>query len=166
MEDKNKLNKNQNKNQNKNKKEDKGLTEKVDELEAQLKHALADYHNLTKRIEQRQQNWRDRVAARLIDKILDVYDDLDRAKKELKDKGLTMAVDQLWSTLTSEGVEKINPQGDEFDADRMDCVKMVDGAKNEVVDVTQTGYLLNNQVIRPAKVTVGKGKKKEEKENG
>jgi len=147
MEDKNKLNKNQNK-------------------KAQLKHALADYHNLTKRIEQRQQNWRDRVAARLIDKILDVYDDLDRAKKELKDKGLTMAVDQLWSTLTSEGVEKINPQGDEFDADRMDCVKMVDGAKNEVVDVTQTGYLLNNQVIRPAKVTVGKGKKKEEKENG
>ncbi len=138
------------------------LGEKVDQLEAQLKHALADYHNLSRRIEEKQHTWRDRVAARVIDKMVDVYDDFIRAERELKDKGLTMAVDQFWSILSSEGVEKIEPEGQEFDADRMDCVKMVDGPKNKVVNVTQIGYLLNNEVIRPAKVTVGKGEKENE----
>lgn len=166
MADKNKTAKGQTPKAKDENKDNNQLTKRVDELEAQLKHALADYHNLCKRIESRQQTWRDRAAARIIDKILDVYDDFTRAEKELADDGLTMAVNQLWSILTSEGVEKIDPEGEEFDADRMDCVKMVNGPKNQVIDVTQTGYLLNNQVIRPAKVTVGQGKKKEEKENG
>lgn len=146
-------------------KKNEELSKKVDELEIQLKRALADYHNLSKRIEQKQSSWRDRVAARLIDKMLDVYEDFVRAKKELKDKGLSMAVDQFWSILTSEGVEEIEPEGEEFDADRMDCVKMVDGSKNQVVKVIQTGYLLNGEVIRPAKVTVGKGEVKEKENN-
>lgn len=141
----------------KSKKKEENLSEKVDELEMKLKHALADYHNLSRRIEEKQRSWRDRVAARLIDKVLDVYDDFVRAEKELNNKGLTMAVDQFWSILTSEGVEKIEPQGQEFDADQMDCVKMVQGSKNKVVKVTQPGYLLNGVVIRPAKVRVGKG---------
>jgi molecular chaperone GrpE len=147
------------------KEKNKKLSKKVNELEVQLKRALADYHNLSRRIDQKQRSWRDRVAARLIDKMLDVYDDFIRAEKELKNKGLSMAVDQFWSILTSEGVEKVEPEGQEFDADLMDCVKMVDGLKNQVVKVLQTGYLLNGEVIRPAKVTVGKGKQKEEKEN-
>jgi len=149
-------------------KEEGYLSEKVDRLEAQLKHALADYHNLSKRIEKNQSRWRDRVAARVIDKMLDVYDDFVRAEEKIGDKGLSMAEDQFWSILSSEGVEKIEPQGQEFDADRMDCVKMVNGPKNEVIKVTQTGYLLNDEVIRPAKVTVGQGSlepKKEETKN-
>ncbi len=144
---------------------DEKLSEKVDQLETQLKRALADYHNLSRRIEEKQTSWRDRAAARLIDKLLDVYDDFVRAEEKIDNEGLTMAVDQFWSILTSEGVEKIAPQGQEFDADRMDCVKMVNGSKNQVVNVTESGYLLNGQVIRPAKVTVGKGDKKEEREN-
>jgi len=144
----------------KTKEEDIG--KKIDELETQLKRALADYDNLCKRIDNQQSKWRNRVAARLIDKMLDVYEDLIRAKKKLNDKGLTMAVNQFWSTLTSEGVEKVDAGGKEFDADRMDCVKIVNGSKNEVVDVVQGGYMLNGEVIRPAKVTVGQGKKENE----
>ncbi len=138
------------------------IGQKIDELETQLKRALADYDNLCKRIENQQSKWRNRVAARLIDKMLDVYEDFVRAKEKINDKGLTMAVNQFWSTLSSEGVEKIEAEGKEFDADRMDCVKMVNGPKNEVVNVTQGGYMLNGEVIRPAKVTVGKGQKNNE----
>ncbi len=139
------------------------LNRRVDELECQLKQALADYHNLSKRIEKKQQTWRDRAAARLIDKILDVYDDFLLAEKELEDKGLSMAVNQFWSVLASEGVEKIKLEGKEFDADLMDCVKMVNGEKNQVIDIIRTGYLLNGEVIRPAKVTVGKGPVEQDK---
>lgn len=150
----------------KSKKVDQELNKRVDELECQLKQALADYHNLSKRVEERQRSWRDRAASRIIDKILDVYDDLTRAEKELNDKGLSMAVDQFWSVLGSEGVEKVRAEEKEFDADLMDCVKMVDGCQNQVINIIRPGYLLNGEVIRPAKVTVGKGSaERNKKEN-
>ncbi len=150
----------------KKKEKDRNLSEKVNQLETQLKRALADYQNLSRRIEDKQCSWRNRAAARMIDKLLDVYDDFLLAEKQLQDKGLSIAVDQFWSVLSSEGVEKISCQDREFDADLMDCVKMVNGGRNQVIDIIKPGYLLNNEVVRPAKVTVGKGPvERDKKEN-
>ncbi|MFH1561173.1 MAG: nucleotide exchange factor GrpE [Patescibacteria group bacterium] len=134
------------------------LAQRMIELEDKLARALADYHNLLKRVEQRSQQWQNQTVARVVDKLLDVYEDLSRAENHLKDRGLTMAANQFWAALKSEGVEKIDCQGTDFDPQTMDCIQVVPGSKNKVVEVVTNGYRLTDSVIRPAKVKVGQGK--------
>jgi len=138
-------------------KKSSSLLGKVEKLEDQLKRSLADYQNLSKRIEQRQSQWHDNTVARVVDKLLDVYDDLKRAKDHVNDKGLSMAVNQLWAVLVSEGVEEVKTEKAKFDPELMDCVQVVKGKENQVVDTLVKGYKLNDKIIRPAKVKVGKG---------
>ena len=133
------------------------LSQKTKELESQLKQALADYHNLSRRIEGQQLVWQERSAARIVDKLLDVYEDLLRAKQSLKDKGLSMAVNQLWAILESEGVAEIEAKGKEFDPESMDCLQVVKGKKNRVEEIITRGYSFKGEVIRPVKVKVGQG---------
>lgn len=144
------------------KKQNIDLEKRVSELETQLKRALADYHNLVRRMDEKRSNWRNRAKARIVDKMLDVYDDLLRASDQIKDKGLDMAIKQFWAVLESEGVQRIKTEGREFDADLMDCAEVVKGPENEVMETIKNGYLLNGEVIRPAKVKVGQGKEQED----
>lgn len=137
------------------KKED--LVKKIEELDTQLKRALADYCNLSRRTEEKQGEWESKAASRLVDKLLDVYDDLRRAETHLKERGLSMAVSQFWAVLQSEGVEEIKSEGKEFNANSMDCVQVTGGPENKVTETVSKGYLFKGEVIRPAKVKVGKG---------
>jgi len=136
------------------------LIEKINELDDKLKRALADYQNLSRRIEERRRDLESQAGARIIDKLLDVYQDLKRAEKHIKDRGLSMAVKQFWAVLESEFVEEIKSDGQDFDPELMDCVEVVEGEENKVMETVSKGYLLNGQVIRPAKVKVGKGGQK------
>lgn len=137
----------------------KNPAKEIKELEQKLKQALADYHNLTARIEKRRNGWQEEASARIIDKLLDVYDDLVRARTHLKDRGLAMAVSQFWAILESEGVEEAETKGQEFDPEAMDCLEVVSGPKNKVVETIKKGYILKGKIIRPAEVKVGKGGK-------
>lgn len=132
------------------------IGKKIEELEIKLKRALADYHNLSRRVELERKEWEERAAARIIDKLLNVYDDLRRVESYLKDRGLTMAVNQFWAILQSEGVAEIKSDGEEFNPELMDCVQVGKGPKNKVVETLIKGYTFNGKVIRPAKVKVGK----------
>lgn len=134
------------------------LTQRVKELEENWKRALADYHNLEKRIGQQQQTFVRIASAALIDKLLGVVDDLERAASHLKDEGLNLVLTQLKAILESEGVRGIATDGEQFNPETMDCSEMVEGQKNTVVKTLQKGYTLNDHVIRPAKVQVGTGK--------
>ena len=62
-------------------------------------------------------------------------------------------------TLEGLGVKKIDTQDKDFDTDQMEAIAMVPGMgddkKGKVIDCVQTGYLLNDKVIRHAKVAVG-----------
>lgn len=135
----------------------KKLEEKVKDLENKWKRALADYQNLEKRINAEKEGFVQFANAKLIDKLLGALDDLERAEKHLKNHGLTMAIDQLRSVLATEGVARIKAKGEKFNPETMDCTEMMKGPKNIVVEVIEKGYKLNDKVIRPAKVKVGKG---------
>lgn len=135
----------------------KDLQRQLDQLEENWKRALADYRNLEKRIAQEKKDFVKFATASLLDKLLSVYDNLVAANRHLKDKGLKMIVRQFWSILQSEGVAEIKAQGQPFDPQTMDCVELVKGPKNRVVEVVLKGYTLNGRVLRPAKVKVGKG---------
>jgi molecular chaperone GrpE len=133
------------------------LNQKIKELEENWKRALADYQNLEKRVSQQQQSFVRLANASLIDKLLGVFDDLERASEHIKDHGLKLILNQFRSVLESEGVKEIETEGKDFDPETMDCTEMVPGPKNKVIKVLLKGYRLNDHVIRPAKVQVGKG---------
>ena len=135
------------------------LQQRVEELEAKWKRALADYQNLEKRITAQQSEFVKFANSSLIDKLLAVLDDLERALDHSQDKGLKLITNQFRDVLKSEGVEEIKAQGESFDPETMDAAELVKGAKNTVITVLLKGYTLNSKVLRPAKVEVGSGKK-------
>lgn len=137
----------------------KKFEEQIKELTEKWKRALADYANLEKRVQLEKKDFVKFSNAVLIDKLLAVLDDLERAEAHLKDKGLSIAVNQFKAVLKTEGVEEIKAEGFKFDAEKMDCMEMVKGEKNKVIKVIQKGYLLNGKVLRPAKVKVGSSAK-------
>ena len=127
------------------------------QLENQLKRSLADYQNLKKRIETDKDEFIKFASATVIDKLLSVLDDLERAETHLKDKGLKLALDQFRQVLKSEGVEELTVINTDFDPQTSDCQQLVKGPKNKIINIIQKGYLLNGKVLRPAKVKVGQG---------
>lgn len=133
------------------------LKSKIEELTDKWKRALADYANLEKRVEAEKKDFVKFSNASLIDKLLAILDDLERAETHIDNKGLSMTVNQFRAVLETEGVEEIKTKKRKFDPEKMDCVEMAKGKENQVVEVVQKGYLLNDKVLRPAKVKVGKG---------
>lgn len=133
----------------------KDLQKEVETLTQKWKRALADYANLERRIALEKQEFVKFSNACLVDKIIAALDTLEKAEVQLKDKGLTLGVNQLRESLKSEGLSEIPVLGEKFDPLKMDCVEMIKGEKNKVISVCQKGYLLNTKVLRPAKVKVG-----------
>ena len=74
-------------------------------------------------------------------------------------EGITLIYNKFIKTLESLGVKKIDTDGKDFDVDYHEAVAMVPGMgddnKGKVIDCVQTGYQLNDKVIRHAKVAVG-----------
>src|SRR4030067_2223800 len=95
------------------------LQEQVKELEENWKRALADYHNLEKRIEKQQASFLKLANIGLIDKLLNVLDDLDRAAVHIKDKGLGIVLEQFKEIIASEGVKELSVLNQEFDPKTM-----------------------------------------------
>ncbi len=134
------------------------------EHEERLKRALADYQNLEKRVGQERLAWIKTANKELILRILPILDTLVLAGKHLQDGGLTASIKQFEDVLKSEGVEKIETMGQEFNPQIMECVvtEQVDPSaasgqgEGKVLDELQAGYMLYDKVLRPAKVKVGK----------
>jgi molecular chaperone GrpE len=133
----------------------KNLTKQVADLEAKWKRAVADYRNLERRVNDQQRAVVKFANALLIEKLLAVGDDLERANEHLQDGGLKLIIDRFKDILKSEGVDMIETQDKEFDPHLMECTETVAGAKNRVVKVIRAGYTLNGKVLRPAQVAVG-----------
>lgn len=139
------------------KKKAKKTEQKPEDLENRLKRALADYANLEKRIEREKEAFVKLANAQLLDKLLSVLDDFELCEKHLKDEGVSLVCERFKEVIESEGVEEIRASGQKFDPETMDAVEIVSGPKNKVVEVILKGYLLNEKILRPAKVKVGQG---------
>ena len=127
------------------------------ELEEKLKRALADYHNLEKRIEEERKLLSKLSASLLIEKLLPVLDNLEQAQSHLNDEGLEIVLKQFRDILQVEGVEEIPAEGSQFDPHLHEAVETQAGEQeNQVARVLAKGYKIDNTVIRPAKVVVVK----------
>ena len=137
----------------------------IDELTAALQRERADSVNLRRQHETALANSRRQSLADVVRELLPVIDNLDRALKhvpqELSDsdyiKGMQTIAKQLDKALADLGVQRIKTVGESFDPRLHEAVKLDDqkgGSKEIVSEELQSGYMLNDQVIRHAMVNV------------
>ncbi len=123
----------------------------------QYLRALADYHNLEKRVYEGQEETVKQATRRVVLRLLPFLDNLEKAEVFVQDPGLKMIKDQFLKNLYEEGVEEIELTGKEFNPEEAEAVDVVLGEKDNVVaEVMQKGYKLFGKVIRPAQVKVTK----------
>ena len=73
--------------------------------------------------------------------------------------GVELIYNKFVAILKQNGLQKIETEGKDFDTDYHEAIAMVptpdESQKGKVLDCIQTGYILNDKVIRHAKVAVG-----------
>lgn len=125
---------------------------------------MADFANYKQREEKAKADFKKFASSSLIEKILPVLDNFDRALKD-KDpedpfvKGVIMTRDELLKTLKNEGLEEIASDGEKFDHNLHNAV-MTEASdtveEDYIIETFQKGYALNGRVLRPAMVKVSK----------
>lgn len=132
------------------------LKKRNEDLENQIKRVLADYQNLEKRSREERGHWIQTANKDLLLRFLPILDTLILASKHSEDKSLQVSIGQFLQALKDEGVEKIEAEGKEFNPHLMECIQTIDGEDGKVIDEVRAGYKLNDTVLRPAQVRVGK----------
>lgn len=150
------------------------FVETVDTLKAELEalkdkylRTVAEFDNYKKRTLKEKTELILNGSEKTVTTFLPILDDMERAIANAgKAKDIT-AVEEGWELiynkfikqLDSIGVKKIETNDADFDVDYHEAVAMVPGMgddkKGKVIDCVQTGYTLNDKVIRHAKVAVG-----------
>ena len=146
---------------------------KAEEMEYRCKDAKDDYLRLMAEFETfRRRSAEDRLnlvgsaSADTIKGLLPVLDDIERAMAMLAEssdeaakQGTDLIYNKLMAYLKTKGLSIIEAKGEKFDVDFHEAVAQFpvqdEAQKGMVIDVTQTGYLLNGKVLRYAKVVVG-----------
>lgn len=145
-----------NKTEDKSQKEIEELKKKIEELDNKYKRALADYLNLEKRVEQEKRDWIIKANKQLILQLLPILDTLMLVKEHVQDESLPLSIKQFLDILKSEGVQKIETIGQEFNPKTMQCVETVEGEEGKVMSEIRAGFLMQEEVLRVALVRVGK----------
>ena len=147
------------------KKEFEKCLQEKDEYLAGWKKARADLVNLRKQDEENIKSIRSFATQNIITDIIPTLDSFDMAfsnKKAWENVseewrvGVEYIYNQLWSTLESHGLKRIDSVDVTFDPARHEAVENVPGKDNMIVEIVQKGYELNKKIIRVAKVKVGK----------
>ena len=141
--------------------------ERAAELTADLQRLQADFINFKARAEKERSDALKLGREMAISELLPVFDNLERAfahtPEELKDntwvKGINGLEKQMVNVLSVLGLKKIETIGMEFDPNLMEAVGVEEGeGDKEIVSAElQSGYLLDEKVLRPAMVKVQRG---------
>jgi len=171
----------ENKNHHENSKEEKIVTlkeseylklkeeaDKTKEYWDKLLRLQADFENSRKRMERDRQDYVKFANEGIILELLNILDDLERAVNLAESKhqdltsflkGVEMILAHLYEMLKEYGVKPIEAQGKIFDPNFHEALMQSedkDLPENTVAEELQKGYLLNDRVIRTAKVKVSK----------
>ena len=137
------------------------LTEQIAEYTDQLKRLQAEFENYQKRVAKEQAQFISFANEKLIEEILTILDDFEKALPNIKDEGVNMIYHKLSKLLASKGVKPINANGCKFDAFKHEvlCTQETEGPEDLVIEEIQKGYEMNGKVIRYTKVKITKAKK-------
>jgi molecular chaperone GrpE len=133
--------------------------------------ALADLDNSRKRMAKEYLEKENEANRNLIGKLLPVLDNLERAMGQAQKsecgnetcrtfiQGVEMIDGQFRKILEAEGLKPFDDRGAAFDPTRHDAVLAIETGEHPpdtVLDTVERGFLFNNKVLRPARVTVAK----------
>lgn len=141
--------------------------EEIEQLKTQILYKTAEFDNYRKRTLKEKAELILNGGEKAVGAILPVIDDMERAIEngektddpQVLREGMELIYHKFMKALEGLGVKKIETENADFDTDLHDAVAMVPGMgddkKGKVIDCLQTGYQLNEKVIRHAKVAVG-----------
>ncbi len=147
--------------------EEEKLAKQLEELKDKYLRTVAEFENFKRRTLKEKAELILNGGGKTITAILPIIDDMERAIENAHKQKCVDAVEEGWeliykkllSTLEGMGVKKMEVDGKDFDVDFHEAVAMVPGMgdekKGKIIDCLQTGYTLNDKVIRHAKVAVG-----------
>ena len=137
-------------------------TQEIAACKDQLLRVTADFQNFRKRTEKERVDWAITAQASVINKLLPVVEDLDRALTASsaagQAEGLVLVHKNLKKALADLGVEEIQCSG-EFDPSIHEALTQVDkpdATSGSIVEVYAPGYTFKGTVLRHAKVAVAK----------
>ncbi len=149
-----------------------GTESELEQLKSQLEeekkkylYLVAEFDTFRRRSSKERLEQMQTAGKEVIVSLLEVLDDADRAEAELikngkEDEGVKLVFHKLRSLLQGRGLKAMDAKGTDFDADKHEAITEIpapsDELKGKVVDEIQKGYLLNDKIIRFAKVVVGK----------
>ena len=126
----------------------------------------AEFDNYRKRTLKEKAELIKNGAEKTLTAILPVLDDFERALKNMEaseetkamKEGVELIFNKFQKILGQEGLQKIETEGQAFDVDFHEAIALIpapsEELKGKILDCVQTGYMLNDKVIRHAKVAV------------
>ena len=140
------------------------------EIEKEKKEYLflmADFDNYRKRVTREKAELLKNAGERVLLGLLPIVDDFERGlaatagstDADAVRQGMELIYNKLIKFLESNGVKAMESTGADFDADFHEAIATIpapsDDLKGKVIDTTQKGYMINDKVLRHAKVAVG-----------
>lgn len=143
------------------------LQAEITELKDKFLRQAAEFENFKRRTAKERVEMINTAGKEVITSLLEVLDDCDRAEKQLQSsddtrlkEGIQLVFNKLKSTLQNKGVKPMQTIGTDFNPDQQEAITEIPAPtpamKGKVVDEVQKGYLMNDKIIRFAKVVVGK----------
>ena len=145
--------------------EDEGAVEvSIESLERDLQYARAEIANVRSRASRERADLIRYSPSQLGLRMLDVLRSLELAIESSKDsidstlEGVRLTAESMRSALSSEGIVEIDVKGEVFDPSRMEAIAAIpaseDVGSGRVLQVIETGYMIHDRVLKPAKVVV------------
>ncbi|MFY9174927.1 MAG: nucleotide exchange factor GrpE [Peptococcia bacterium] len=154
---------------NANTAENENLAQELEESKDRLLRLHAEFDNYRKRTQREKEDWHKFAAMDLMEKLLPVLDNFERAIESVKNEGeevqkqlsgVEMIFRQLTEILQKEGLEPIEALGKMFDPNLHEAMMQVPVAEDQedgqVVVELRRGYSFKGRVIRPSLVQVAK----------
>lgn len=143
------------------------LKEELQKEKDQYLRLFAEFDNFKKRTSKERFDIFKTANAEVISALIPVLDDFERGMKEIEKSennelftGIQLIHNKLNETLRAKGLKPVEVNaGDEFDTDKHEAITQIpaptEDLKGKIVDVVETGYALNDKIIRYAKVVIG-----------
>ncbi len=144
------------------------LKEELAAIKDKYLRLVAEFDNFRRRTAKETLELRLTAGKEIIQSLLVVLDDTDRAAKQLETtddlpqirEGVGLVFNKLRTTLTSKGLKKMESKEQEFNADLHEAITEIPVPTpklvGKIIDEIEPGYYLNDKLIRFAKVVVGK----------
>jgi molecular chaperone GrpE len=138
----------------------------LETAEERLERTRADFRNYKERAKRQQEEIKERATEDLVERLLEVRDNLDRALEDETDslaslrEGVELTRKQFDRVLDEEEVERIDPEpGSAIDPNRHEVMMRVesDQPADAIASVYRPGYEMAGSVLRSAQVTVAEG---------